>query len=296
VLSFQVANQKKPTRNADMKLKILGFLAVGLLAGPMVAQSANVIVGGREWRQPIDTLNATWDGTAASCDSTTGVCTGALAGWTWASNTDVQSLFERLIRPGTTQFPTPTSDYDEFSSLDIATAFSLPDHFQRTYAAFGVFEFVRGWSRTLAVPHVTGGPPAMAYSPYLQHYFGSEPSNACIIFNIVTQCPDRGVLSEQRDTGSTIGGGVWLYRLAPPAPLLELLHSAVIGIGPGRSLADKVAIMQAYFAVPDIQSTCLTLDAFKNEVRAQRGKKIATALADQLTEDASAIMVVIPCP
>jgi hypothetical protein len=105
------------------------------------------------------------------------------------------------------------------------------------------------------------------------------------------------VLSEQRETSQTfIGGGVWLYRPAPPAILLELLHSAVIGVGPGRSLADKVAIVQAYLAGSDIRSACLTLDAFENEVRAQRGKKIAPALADQLTADANTIEAGIPCP
>ena len=278
-----------------MTSKILGLLAMGLLAGPMVAQSASVIVGGKEWQQPNDTSGSTWDDTAAICDPTTGVCSGAFSGWTWASNNDIQALFEKLIRPGTTQFPTPTSDYDELSSLDIARAVSLPDYFEVTYHAFE-FEFVRGWSRTLAVPHVPGGPPGKAYSPYLQHYFGSEPSNQCTIGSTVTQCPDRGVLSEQRDTDTMIGGGIWLYRPAPPAVLLELLHSAVIGVGPGRSLANKVAIVQAYLAVPDIQSACLMLGDFKNEVRAQRGKKIAPALADQLTADASTIEVTIPCP
>ena len=266
-----------------MTLKIPVLLAVGLLAGPTVAQAASVIVGGKEWRQPIDTLGATWDGTAAICDSTTGVCSGALSGWTWASNADIQALFEELIRPGTTQFPTPTSDYAELDSLDIATAISLPNYFEKTYEAFGAFEIVRGWSRTLA-PQVPGVPPA-AYSPYLQNYVGPDSIN------------DAAVLSEQRAPDTQIGGGVWLYRPAhQPALMLQLLYSAVVGIGPGRSLADKVAIVQAYLAVPDIQSACLMVDDFKNEVRAQRGKKIASALADQLTADANAIKAAIPCP
>jgi hypothetical protein len=279
-----------------MTSKILGLLAMGLLAGPMVAQSASVIVGGKEWRQPADTFGSSWDDTAAICDPTTGVCSGTLSGWTWASNNDIQALFERLIRPGTTEFPTPTSNYSELNSVDIDTAFS-PGYFDPTYHAFGVFEFVRGWSRTLAVPHVPG--VAQAYSPYLQHYIGSEPADQCLLEGEgpPLQCPDQAVLSEQRDTTQTfIGGGVWLYRPAPPAQSLELLYSAVIGIGPGRSLANKVAIVQAYLAVPDTQSACLTLDDFKNEVRAQRGKTIPLALADQLTADASDIELAIPCP
>lgn len=78
--------------------------------------------------------------------------------------------------------------------------------------------------------------------------------------------------------------------------MLERLYSAVIGIGPGKSSANKVAIAQAYLAVPDIQSACLMVEDFKNQVRAQRGKKIALAVADPLTADANAIKAAISCP
>ena len=113
--------------------------------------------------------------------------------------------------------------------------------------------------------------------------------------NTVTQCPDSAVLSEQRGTDTLSGGGVWLYRPAEVTLALQLLHSSVIGIGPGNSLSDQIANVQAYMAVTDTQSACLTLDAFTNHVRAQRGKSIATALADQLTGDANDIMAGIPC-
>jgi hypothetical protein len=274
-----------------MTSKILGLLAVGLLAGPMVAQSATVIVGGREWQQPYDTRYFSWDDTAKICDPTSGVCSGALSGWTWASNNDIQALFERLILPNTTEFPTPTSDYVVLNSPDIRKAFS-PGYFEPTYHAFD-YAFVKGWSRSRASVD-------NAYFPYLRGYFGSEPADQCgpaMPPMPPPICPDVAMLSEQRATNvGILDGGVWLYRLLPPVLALERLYLAVIGIGPGRSLANKVAIVQAYLAVPDGQSACLMLDDFKNEVRAQRGKKVAPALADQLTGDASDIEVAIPCP
>ena len=82
---------------------------------------------------------------------------------------------------------------------------------------------------------------------------------------------------------------------ADAVALLNQLLADVAGVGPGRSLADKVALAQTYYAVPDVQATCAVLTDFGNEVRAQRGKKIAIEVADELTADAQAIMSAIGC-
>jgi hypothetical protein len=79
------------------------------------------------------------------------------------------------------------------------------------------------------------------------------------------------------------------------ADRLALLLAESTGVGPGRSLADKVALAQTYYAVPDIQATCAVLIDFGNEVLAQRGKKLTPEFADELTADAQAIMTVIVC-
>lgn len=79
-------------------------------------------------------------------------------------------------------------------------------------------------------------------------------------------------------------------------PDLQELRAAVEGVGPGKSLAKKVALAQTYFEVPDVQATCDVLSDFVNQVRAQWGKKfISAALAEQLTLDAQAIMMAIAC-
>jgi hypothetical protein len=89
--------------------------------------------------------------------------------------------------------------------------------------------------------------------------------------------------------------GVYAYRQVPPAVLLERLETAVTGVGPGSSLAGKIDLAQTYLAVPDVQSTCAIMNAFENQVRAQRGKKLALELADKLTADAQVIKDAAGC-
>lgn len=80
-----------------------------------------------------------------------------------------------------------------------------------------------------------------------------------------------------------------------PAEALATLLMEVRGVGPGTSLADKVAMAQTYYAVPDIQATCAVLAGFVNEVNAQAGKKISQQLDTKLIADALAIEAAIVC-
>lgn len=89
--------------------------------------------------------------------------------------------------------------------------------------------------------------------------------------------------------------GFWTYSSDFPEFLLEQLGTAVTDVGSGKSLADKIDLVQTYLAVPDVQSACAMLNAFQNQVRAQRGKKLTAELADQLTADAEAIEAAIGC-
>lgn len=86
-----------------------------------------------------------------------------------------------------------------------------------------------------------------------------------------------------------------ITNVSEPSELLEELGTAVTGVGPGKSLANKIELAQTYLAVPDVQSTCAVLNAFLNQVRAQRGKKLTDEVADQLTEDTLTIMDAIGC-
>jgi probable HAF family extracellular repeat protein len=81
---------------------------------------------------------------------------------------------------------------------------------------------------------------------------------------------------------------------------LQALLASVTGVGPGKSLANKVRQIQGDVAVNDTSDACATLAAFINEVNAQTGKKIqsGTTLPSQagsLIATASRIETVLGC-
>src|SRR5262249_43185764 len=73
------------------------------------------------------------------------------------------------------------------------------------------------------------------------------------------------------------------------------LADAVVGVGPGRSLAGKVGAIQGYVDANDTADACAALGAFVNEVGAQTGKKISTAQASSLVTQAHNIEAALDC-
>jgi hypothetical protein len=84
-------------------------------------------------------------------------------------------------------------------------------------------------------------------------------------------------------------------KVLSAAEQLGTLHNQVIGVGPGKSLADKVTSVESYLATNHKSNACGTLGAFINEVNATSGKKIAKPLASQLVTEAKQIEAVIGC-
>jgi hypothetical protein len=82
---------------------------------------------------------------------------------------------------------------------------------------------------------------------------------------------------------------------ADPRALLQQLRDDATGKGPGTSLADKIALAQTYFEVPDIQTTCAVLDAFINQVNVLLRVKKPRGATAQLITDANAIKTAIGC-
>jgi hypothetical protein len=80
-----------------------------------------------------------------------------------------------------------------------------------------------------------------------------------------------------------------------PEKLLADLKAAVVGVGAGKSLVNKVALAETYYAVPDIQATCAVLDDFQKAAAALRGKKIAGEVAGDLIVDAEAVQSAVGC-
>lgn len=79
------------------------------------------------------------------------------------------------------------------------------------------------------------------------------------------------------------------------AEQLADLHLAVVDVGPGTSLADKVTRARAFVAAADGSGACSTLTALSNELRAQSGKKVPSALAATLIASAQRIKRVLAC-
>jgi phospholipase/lecithinase/hemolysin len=77
--------------------------------------------------------------------------------------------------------------------------------------------------------------------------------------------------------------------------LLQQLLADVTGVGPGKSLANKVTEAESYYVAADIEATCGVLQGFMNQVRAQTGKKLTSAEAGGFRSDAGAIMATIGC-
>jgi uncharacterized membrane protein len=79
------------------------------------------------------------------------------------------------------------------------------------------------------------------------------------------------------------------------AVLLSELASDVVGVGPGKSLADKMAMAEAYYDANDIPATCAVMTDFVREVAAQAGKKLTATQAATLTSDANTVMAAVGC-
>jgi len=96
------------------------------------------------------------------------------------------------------------------------------------------------------------------------------------------------------------------YVDVSPAALLQQLHDDVTGFGPDKILEKTIALAQAYYAVPDIPATCATLRFFDYEVRViwkvgnltQKAApwKITTAQMDDWLGQSADIQLTIGCP
>ncbi len=86
-----------------------------------------------------------------------------------------------------------------------------------------------------------------------------------------------------------------VYYLCDEGLALENLRGASVGVGPGKSLADKAALAQSQYASGNVAGACTTLTGYINEVKALSGKKIPTATANALIAQAQALRTEIGC-
>ena len=121
----------------------------------------------------------------------------------------------------------------------------------------------------------------------------------------VTETSSGGTSTTQIFTGQTMSqnGGpeavasqsLTVEPAQGPSAQLAALGHAVQGVGPGTSLADKVAQAQSHLASGDIADVCRVLGGLVHEVKAQSGKHVPPAKAGQLVADAQGIQTELGC-
>lgn len=125
-------------------------------------------------------------------------------------------------------------------------------------------------------------------------YFGNGMAYVDIAYDALAQQPAVGqtvkitnaLLVHQEyglDESATFLGG------------LPGLRAAVAGLGPGRSLADKVSSIQASLAAGHRADACSALTAFIQQVRAQSGKGVLPITATTLLNNAKQIAEMNGC-
>lgn len=81
----------------------------------------------------------------------------------------------------------------------------------------------------------------------------------------------------------------------PIESLITELLEDVVDVGPGTSLADKIGIVEAYYAAGDGVAACSMLKDFENQVKAQSGKKLSAEQATTLLGQAESLATALNC-
>jgi len=96
------------------------------------------------------------------------------------------------------------------------------------------------------------------------------------------------------DAGDVAGDALLLLNHDGAVQLADLL-TAVTGVGPGTSLADKVIQVQTALSANHVADACSGLNALINELKAQSGRSIPPGVASSLIGDATRIRAVLGC-
>ena len=97
------------------------------------------------------------------------------------------------------------------------------------------------------------------------------------------------------DASGNRTGGSFAVHVKGALEQLDDLVTAVVGIGPGTSLADKVDRAKTALAGGDEDTACEILAAFAHQVDAQTGVSISASIATELLATTSRIEAVLTC-
>jgi subtilisin-like proprotein convertase family protein len=178
-------------------------------------------------------------------------------------------------------------------TFDDAAAASLPDQGQITAGTYKPTLGTAAFDESCAVPSSFPAPaPAGPYGSTLSGFNGTDPNGTWSLY----------VVDDSRlDAGSIAGG--WSLDITVSAPdvpqQIADLQAMVSGLGLPKGLTTALTstLQDALdaLAADDTAGACDSLQAFLNQVAAQKGKKLTTAQAEQLTEAANAIRSELGC-
>jgi probable HAF family extracellular repeat protein len=124
----------------------------------------------------------------------------------------------------------------------------------------------------------------------------ADPLKSFVTLSMGVDINDHGqVLANGCDTRTWVCHAYLVSPVLRVADMISALLQKVTGVGPGASLKNKMTHVQAYFAANDGPTSCAMLTDFINEVRAQSGKKIESAMAGHLIADAQTIRQALGC-
>jgi hypothetical protein len=106
---------------------------------------------------------------------------------------------------------------------------------------------------------------------------------------------ETAVACSASDSRGNSASGSFTVLVRGASGLFDELLAAVQGVGPGKSLPNKVASARAAYLAGDLAGACDTLTGFINEVRAQAGKHVPNAVAPDLIERATRLRQTIGC-
>lgn len=196
-------------------------------------------------------------------------CIGTIGGNAFGSGTGALSSITVTVT-GVSYTQTETSPFLNYSYLIDAlsirdTTTTLQDQAYQGVQSNGCSSVCPACTDSYILAYSTATPfvPSLDFNQSITASSGLDPgSNAWFSFR-----------DGSGQTTKFYGSILSLSIKADATTLLGNLLAAVTNVGPGKSLADKVAMAQTHYAVSDVQATCAVLADFGKVSWAQRGKK-----------------------
>lgn len=205
--------------------KLLAVLAFGWV-GSASAGHIPVTVNGQQWLQPSDFINLTWSGISQVCAPSSGLCAGELngidvTGYTWASISDLHSLFNHYV--GTELLGPGHGQHAEYES-NWAPAF-FADGWVSVYGDASLNRLTGGVVRD---SYFTAKHGQLTYLSYLEDQC-CDPEYAAL--DVVSADTDVG---PQLSVGSSYSSvGAWFFRdqSEPPTEASTPATVSLLGLG-----------------------------------------------------------------